>query len=328
MNRTFRNWPRWLWMAKELLRHPEMSPACPYCSKKDVLASEVRVDLPRPLGRIVKVGTFRRRSDDVLLQRFLCHHCQRTFSEATLNPCYRQKRRDANPLIFQLLVSGVSQRRASRLLRLNRKTVVRKFIWMGLIADRVLTWDRRHFPLVNELEFDDLETFEHSKLKPLSVTMAVERHSRRILGYRVGRMPAKGHLVQRSLKKYGPRVDERKLRREELFADIQSSVNPSCLIKSDMNPHYRPSVRKYFPEANHFVTEGRRGCVVGQGELKAGGFDPLFTLNHTFAMFRANINRLFRRTWNTTKKPQRLDLHIALYVLYHNWALVPQQTKA
>ena len=85
--------------------------------------------------------------------------------------------------------------------------------------------------------------------------------------------------------------------------------------------------REFFPEATHWTTRGRRGCVVGQGELKAGGFDPLFSLNHSFAMLRANINRLFRRTWNTTKKPERLALHIALYVLYHNWVLINPELK-
>ena len=50
-------------------------------------------------------------------------------------------------------------------------------------------------------------------------------------------------------------------------------------------------------------------------------FDPLFSLNHTFAMLRANVNRLFRKTWCTTKKPQRLADHLALYALYHNEVL-------
>jgi hypothetical protein len=57
---------------------------------------------------------------------------------------------------------------------------------------------------------------------------------------------------------------------------------------------------------------------VGQGELKSGGFDPLFSFNHTAAMLRANINRLVRKTWCTTKRIDRLEAHIALYVQFHN----------
>ncbi|EQC44199.1 hypothetical protein [Bacteriovorax sp. Seq25_V] len=49
---------------------------------------------------------------------------------------------------------------------------------------------------------------------------------------------------------------------------------------------------KYFPEAEYRRYKGGRGCIAGQGELKKLRFDPLFTLNHTCAMFRSNINRL------------------------------------
>ena len=56
--------------------------------------------------------------------------------------------------------------------------------------------------------------------------------------------------------------------------------------------------------------------------LKKIRFDPLFSLNHTCAMLRANLNRLFRRTWCTTKKPERLALHIAMYVVFHNETLL------
>jgi hypothetical protein len=39
-------------------------------------------------------------------------------------------------------------------------------------------------------------------------------------------------------------------------------------------------------------------------------------------MLRANINRLFRRTWCTTKKPECLRQHIAVYVEFHNTVLL------
>jgi hypothetical protein len=86
--------------------------------------------------------------------------------------------------------------------------------------------------------------------------------------------------------------------------------------------YYPLPVKQVFPESLHQVFKGQRGCVVGQGELKALGFDPLFSLNHTAAMLRANINRLFRRTWNTTKKPMCLTYHIAIYVFFHNLRLL------
>ena len=57
---------------------------------------------------------------------------------------------------------------------------------------------------------------------------------------------------------------------------------------------------------------GATAPASGQGELKKAGKDPLFCINHTFAMLRANINRLIRKTWCTTKDPAML-MHCLLY---------------
>lgn len=291
-----------------------MSLSCPYCSVVNSV-SEAR-------PRIVGFGFFVRKSDHSRQRRFLCRPCQKTFSLATSSVCVNQKKRHLNPQIFQMLCHGNSQRGLAKLLRINRKTVVRKLVFLGLLSHHILDEYRTCHPLCREIEFDDLETFEHSKLKPLSVIAAVESHSRRILGFRVAQMPAKGLLVKKSLLKYGKRKDERKAKRRELFQEIKACVSATALIKSDENPHYSACVKMSWPECEHLTYKGRRGCVVGQGELKSGGFDPLFSLNHTFAMFRAHVNRLFRRTWNTTKKKERLALHLSLYVLYHNLYLI------
>lgn len=76
------------------------------------------------------------------------------------------------------------------------------------------------------------------------------------------------------------------------------------------------------PQASHQTHKGRRGAVVGQGELKKIGFDPLFSLNHTCAMLRANISRLVRRTWATTKRADRLKDHLFVYMDVHNSELI------
>lgn len=146
----------------------------------------------------------------------------------------------------------------------------------------------------------------------------VEFKSRRILGFRVSSMPAKGHLARLSRKKYGCREDGRVRARRNLFEEIKDLVLPTALIRSDSNPHYKNDVKRYFPKATYEVVMGGRAAITGQGELKKQVWDPIFSLNHTCAMLRAHINRLFRRTWCTTKKPDQLEKHIALYALEHN----------
>ena len=293
-----------------------MIPACPICP----LSSE-----PSVTRTIVCYGYYRRKSDHRWIQRFKCKLCKKYFSNATHDICFRQLKRQFNQSVYEHLSSGVSQRRLAYLLRLNRKTIKRKFVFLGKLALLELKTRNLQFQKSICFEFDDLETFEHSKCKPLSVTLAVEEKTRRILGFAVAQMPCKGRLASKSLKKYGPRKDYRSQARRRLFKNLQNLVTPTAIIKSDQNPHYPNDVKKYFPQATHIAFKGRRGAIVGQGELKKIKFDPIFSLNHTCAKLRADINRLIRKTWCTTKLRKRLVLHLALYATYHNHSLLAKK---
>lgn len=270
-----------------------------------------------------KKGLFHRRSDRKWVQRYHCTLCLRSFSTATYSINRYQKKRHLNHKIARLLVAGVSQRECQRIFKINRKTVIKKFLVMSERAELKLHELNKKRNKTTIMQFDDMETFEHTKLKPISVTLAVEENSRYILGFRVAQMPAKGLLSKKSVLKYGKRLDERFKERKILFQNIQSFLENGCLIKSDENPHYINDVKKYFPNSEHLQYKGGRGCIVGQGELKKLGFDPLFSLNHTCATFRARANRLFRKTWCTTKKKERLARHLNLVILHHNLNLKP-----
>lgn len=203
-----------------------------------------------------------------------------------------------------------------------KRTIERKLRFLGAQAQLKLKDHNEAQEPVMEFEFDDMETFEHSKCLPLSVTLAVQTRTRRVLGFEVSRMAASGPLAKKSRAKYGHRVDERAQARQRLFERLQPLVHPQALIKSDQNPHYPDDVKKYFPKATHIAFKGRKPAATGQGELKEGAFDPLFSLNHTAAMFRYGIASLIRKTWCTTKKAERLADRIAIYCVYHNFELI------
>ena len=213
-------------------------------------------------------------------------------------------------------------RRAARLLGIHRITVARKLRFLAnqaRLSQKKYLEQLRAQP-VKKLQFDDMETFEHTKLKPLSITLAVTME-RKILGFEVSQMPAKGLLAAKSFEKYGRRADKRPFGMAKLFGSLKEVVHPEAEFQSDQNPHYPPVLNRYFPKGKHVTTPGQRGCIVGQGELKKVRWDPLFALNHTAAMFRANVNRLVRKTWCTTKLPSALADHLSLYVQYHNEVL-------
>jgi len=159
--------------------------------------------------------------------------------------------------ILEHMASGVSERRTAKLLKVSRVTVVRKINFLYQFVKKRNFLDLHKMQLICEFQFDDLETIEHTKLKPLSVTMAVEKYSRRILGFEVSRMPAKGLLAKRAFKKYGYRRDERALGRNRLFERIKPKIDPRAIIESDRSPHYPFSVKKWFPLPPIELLKGR-----------------------------------------------------------------------
>ena len=99
-------------------------------------------------------------------------------------------------------------------------------------------------------------------------------------------------------------------------------VSEEVSIKSDEHLRYPGFVSAYLPRAKHVTFKSERGRIAGQGELKKVRFDPLFIVNHTCAILRANVNRLFRKTWCTTKEPRRLKDHLNLFVYFYNQKLL------
>lgn len=269
---------------------------------------------------ISKNGFFKRKSDSKIIQKFICKICNKQFSTATFSPCYHQNKRRLNFPIRNLLCSSVSMRRIAIIHNISRNTVKRKLEFLAAQAElNQKKWLKSKS--FNCIEFDDLESFEHTKCKPISVTMLVESKSRKIIGFKASSIGAKGLLAKPSRKKYGRRKNESFKNRRNLFKDLKPYIIESAVFKTDMHKDYPRVISHFFPKAVHKVYKGEQGALTGQGELKKTKFDPLFSINHTLAMLRANINRLVRKTWCTTKKMKYLEMHIQIYVDFHNSVL-------
>jgi len=208
----------------------------------------------------------------------------------------------------------------------TRRTVERK---LPLIATRARRLNDFYLEKMKgkifNIQIDDLITKENSKLKPLSVTVAVDENSRMILGAEVSSIPAFGHLSRIAVKKYGKREDTHFQGLTKLFQRITPVISPEVLVKSDGHQLYPGFISAYLPRAKHLIFKSERSAVVGQGELKKVGFDPLFTINHTLAMLRANINRLIRKTWCTTKCPKKLKDHLDIFIYYYNQKILKKR---
>lgn len=171
---------------------------------------------------------------------------------------------------------------------------------------------------IHNIQIDDLITKENSKLKPLSVSIAVDEKRRMILGLEVSQIPAFGHLSQIAINKYGPRKSEHFDGLTRLFQKVTPLLSPEVQVKSDEHQLYPGFISAYLPRAEHLTFKSERATVAGQGEMKKVMRDPLFAVNHTCATLRANINRLIRKTWCTTKDPKRLKDHLDIFIYFYN----------
>ena len=270
-----------------------------------------------------KHGRFKRRSDGQWIQRYRCKTCRKAFSQASFDPAYYQKKRHLNYKCLLLLTSSVSMRRTALILGVDRKTVSKKLIYLAEQCRQKSTNEEPQFETLQSIQFDELQTIEHTKCKPVSVAMAVSGKNRKILGFQVSVMPATGHLASISRQKYGPRKDDRFKGMTLLFQHLNKILKPTIEIQSDECIFYQKVVTRFFPKSTYSQFKGQKSSVSGQGELKKTYKDPLFAINHTFAMLRANINRLVRKSWCTTKHITRLVDHLSLYVWVHNNKLTP-----
>ena len=130
---------------------------------------------------LIRDGHFRRKEDSKCVQRFRCKTCGKRFSNATFSETYYQKRRRINFTFLGLYASGLSIARSSRLLRVNPKTIARRVSFLGAKCARLNQRAREKIKNIHNVVLDDLITKENSKLKPLSVSVAVDEDSRRIL---------------------------------------------------------------------------------------------------------------------------------------------------
>src|SRR5689334_10107385 len=92
------------------------------CPKSSCPSHSEEGNLSPATRRIVRRGFFYRRrplARPERLQRYFCHACRSSFSSATLEPEYRQKKRHLNATVSLLLTSLQSQTRISLILGVN-----------------------------------------------------------------------------------------------------------------------------------------------------------------------------------------------------------------
>lgn len=259
----------------------------------------------------IKKGYFKCKHNHQRVPRYKCKLCGKFFGSHTGRPTAGQKKPRLNHEIFRLYASGMTQRRLAKTLDCHHKTVARKLVFIAAEARKY------HEKVVSEgrlktsyAQFDEMETFEHTKLKPLSIAFAVRVKTGEIIEAKVAEMNCHGRNAELSQQIYGLRQDTRDAAREDVFKMLAKCQKASLSIVSDAKADYPNIAKKFVPEAKFVQVPSRIA--------KSGGADKMFTLNYTAAKIRNDLSRMARRTWVTTKAQWALQAHLDLYIAYNN----------
>jgi transposase-like protein len=197
------------------------------------------------------IGTYYRKGDSRHIKRYKCTVCKRRFSPATGTRTFGQKKRRINNSVFEMLSIGVSQRKIATTLGISRATVVRRLgFWSEICAEDneilLAEFFDAHPKGIQHVQFDELETFEHTKYKPIAVSVAVDAPTRLILGANTTDMAPKGRAAKPARELYGPRPDARRQGLRELLIQIEPLLEEKVLFSFDKCPFYPPALRKIY----------------------------------------------------------------------------------
>lgn len=267
----------------------------------------------------IKKGYFKTKHNSRHVPRYLCKRCKHTFCSRSHSPNYKQKKPHLNALILKWYASGATQRRIALNLGINRKTVVRKFLYLARQSRR-LHEQRLSDGLmkVKNIQFDEMETYEHTIFKPLSIAIAVDAESGEIIDACAAEISRISIAKSKWVWKYLPRPDNREIAQEDVFLSIQKTKVPGTTITTDSFSSYPSLVAKYLPDCNHTMVLGSKRNIVKKEGVRRNQNDNLWRVNHTIAKLRHDLVRLGRKTWATTKRMWALQAHLDLYIAYNN----------
>lgn len=304
---------------------------CPHC-KTEFKSTKV----PHSKPCVKKIGYYERENGQTRVGRYLCLSCKRSFSSSTRNLLKYTKRRDLASDIYLRLSGHSTQRRTALELNVSRGTIARYCVLLGRLAMREHAhWMKTSFIIqgagqIAGFQFDEMSSFEHSKYKSLSIAVAVEAKTLNIVGFSVSKCPPQKHYTGHAQVLYGARKNQRTRGIRQLIAGVSPFLANSFVVETDQCPIYSKLI-KSMPrgekQSTHVSYKSRKAIASGFGEVKVGYKDPLFPVNHSCAMLRANASRLIRKTWSTTKKRTRLYYHLAIVIHFINRVLIPLRKK-
>ena len=263
---------------------------CPRCNKNE----------------LAKDGKRKSAKNQIPIQQYKCTSCKHRFNTNSLRTTKNQRRLDLNNKVYKLYCEGNTLRGISRLLGCHYDTVVCKFRFMANLAREA------HLKRLKEgeiqttyVQIDEMQTFEHTHERPLGIELAVRPKTYEIVSARVCRIPVNALSISPSQKESYNATSTRSQTQSDMCMEIDKVLKDKATIKGDGS--IPTPVRDYFGDKDiQSVSSFDEKCK------------ELWVLNHICAKLRHRMSRLNRKTWATTKRMERLQMHLDLLIACQN----------
>ncbi len=269
---------------------------------------------------IIKRGKDHRKNGKPV-QRYQCKACGTQFTSASLTDNNFHKP-ELLKEIFLRYTSGYSVSRLSQELGISKNTALKM---ISFLSEKCRAY---HFELLDsgffstdKIYFDEMESFEHSKVYPVSIGVAVDCRYKRIIDIRVSEIRLKGALKKKVIKdlngylppKIANRPNNAPLMLNALMKSVKKSLIPSGFLFSDDKRYYSTLVATTLPPTVRFVQE------LSRTKLKKSK-DPqgLGRFRSVCAYLRTYTGTMGRRKLNTAKTMKSLSDHFYLMIARYN----------
>jgi transposase-like protein/IS1 family transposase len=269
-------------------------------------------------------------------QRFRCHVCKKTWSEAKPRTLGTMRINEAKGLMaIQLLVEGCSIRSIERITGIGKAALLRLLVLAGERCQRVMAEKIRNVNL-EYVEADEIwgyvfkkeghkykpEEIENTKIGDAYTFVAIEGKSKLVACYELGRRDIPTALrftdkLQRAASgRFQLTTDGLKAYVEAVEQTFGADIDFAQLVKKYKSDEDGNIERRYSP--GDFVS-AKKVTITGNPELDKVSTSYVERQNLTMRMM---MRRLTRLTNAFSKKWENLDKALSLHFAYYNFCRV------
>ena len=237
-------------------------------------------------------------------QVYQCKKCKKRFTRRNESINYRKRKQHLREKITKLYCERMSLNGIARVLNIDRKTVVRYFRENSELAKKANKKRLGKSLVTSYVQFDQLETFEHTKRKPIGIQISIRHKTGEIISAKAGYIPIRALSVAKGYTKEWNRKARNSTHLFKMLDETKPALNKDyATVTCDQDRSQVSFLKEFYKDPFIVIAPSNK-------ENKK--------IDRVFRRMRQDISRLGRKTLSTTKDIKQLQKHLDLYTEYHN----------